>query len=613
MGWLNDLYETYEACAGKDFGGRTSLIPIAHSTQNAQIEVVIDGDGKFLRAVRVEKADTMTLIPVTEDSANRTSGACAHPLCDKLEYVAGDYSEYAGKDCTKKHEMYLSGLRDWAESPFSCGKVRAIFNYLSAGTLVQDLIGEGVLIAEDGRLTGDKINTIDQAAAFVRFRVDIPGELESAVWKDAEVQKSYIDYYISKQDAEDICYATGRRMACSDKHPGKIRNTGDKAKLISSNDSHGFTYRGRFTDSGQAASIGFETSQKAHNALRWLVENQGFHIGDRTFVAWEQHGSDIPSPMQDSFDAMPGMEELSGSGRALSGQEYAQKLKKAANGFRENLATNAKIMVMVLEGATPGRLSIAYYKKFAGSDYINNIEHWYGTCCWRLNKYLDGKSIEYSGTPSPKEIAEAALGKQSDKAFKSTVARILPCIIDRRSLPYDLVASAVRRASNPASFDNDFSYKRILAITCAMVRKSRYDKYKEEWDMALDTTRTDRSYLFGRLLATAQMLEQSALGADEKGRTTAAERYKLMFSRRPRKTWRVIESALDPYIKRQKARGHTYYFAQIGEIISQMDEPDFESDERLDDTYLLGYHSQLNAYWENIKSHKTDLEGGDGE
>lgn len=131
--------------------------------------------------------------------------------------------------------------------------------------------------------------------------------------------------------------------------------------------------------------------------------------------------------------------------------------------------------------------------------------------------------------------------------------------------------------------------------------------------MALDTTRTDRSYLFGRLLATAQMLEQSALGADEKGRTTAAERYKLMFSRRPRKTWRVIESALDPYIKRQKARGHTYYFAQIGEIISQMDEPDFESDERLDDTYLLGYHSQLNAYWENIKSHKTDLEGGDGE
>ena len=47
------------------------------------------------------------------------------------------------------------------------------------------------------------------------------------------------------------------------------RNSGDRAKLISSNDSANFTFRGeRFSDAGQALRIGYETTQKAHSALR---------------------------------------------------------------------------------------------------------------------------------------------------------------------------------------------------------------------------------------------------------------------------------------------------------------------------------------------------------
>ena len=35
----------------------------------------------------------------------------------------------------------------------------------------------------------------------------------------------------------DYCYALGEYIVCSDIGPSKIRNAGDKAKLISGNDS----------------------------------------------------------------------------------------------------------------------------------------------------------------------------------------------------------------------------------------------------------------------------------------------------------------------------------------------------------------------------------------
>ena len=65
------------------------LLPISHSTFNAQIEVAIDLDGNFQSSKRLEKGnDVVTIIPVTKDSAAKASGITPHPLCDKLCYIA---------------------------------------------------------------------------------------------------------------------------------------------------------------------------------------------------------------------------------------------------------------------------------------------------------------------------------------------------------------------------------------------------------------------------------------------------------------------------------------------------------------------------------------------
>ena len=78
-------------------------------------------------------------------------------------------------------------------------------------------------------------------------------------------------------------------MVC-EMHPKGVVALSYGAKLISANDSSGFTYRGRFTEARQASSIGYTASQKAHSALRWLSVNHGVIWGGRTFLCWNPEG-----------------------------------------------------------------------------------------------------------------------------------------------------------------------------------------------------------------------------------------------------------------------------------------------------------------------------------
>ncbi|RJP83418.1 MAG: hypothetical protein C4522_00635, partial [Desulfobacteraceae bacterium] len=146
------MYETYDACAGNEnIPDIEELCPVGYSVQNAHIEVVIDQDGNFKRASLVQKENNpKTLIPVTESSAGRTSGEDPHPLCDSLQYCAGDYEKYGDR----KHyfENYSNGLNAWAKSSYSHEKVKAVYQYVSKRTLVKDLLDKGLLASKDGKL-----------------------------------------------------------------------------------------------------------------------------------------------------------------------------------------------------------------------------------------------------------------------------------------------------------------------------------------------------------------------------------------------------------------------------------------------------------------------------
>ncbi|HRR76151.1 MAG TPA: type I-C CRISPR-associated protein Cas8c/Csd1, partial [Ruminococcus sp.] len=110
MSWTNELYKVYElAETDKD------MLPISHSTANAQIEVTVSEEGEFVSASAVDKENTVTIIPVTEDSGVRTNGINPMPLADKLLYIAGDYSNYAKGKRSDNSEYFSAYMKQLGE------------------------------------------------------------------------------------------------------------------------------------------------------------------------------------------------------------------------------------------------------------------------------------------------------------------------------------------------------------------------------------------------------------------------------------------------------------------------------------------------------------------
>lgn len=622
MSWISKLYATYENCESlvgkKEADDKTPLLPICHSTQNAQIEVTVDVHGNLKYACTIDKKDAVTIIPVTEDSASRSSGVAPHPLFDKLQYLSGDYAKFVdSKKGGEFFEKYIKELEGWCSSPYRNKKVCAIFSYLEKGTLISDLIGQKVLqCGEDGKLITDvKLDASSQCDAFVRFRVNVEGDREPRVWLDKEVWSSYIKYYLSQQKDRELCYAQGEVMPCSEKHPSKIRNTGDKAKLISANDSEGYTYRGRFVNKSQAISVGYETSQKAHNALKWLIDKQGYKNYEQVIVAWGTKNQSIPSFFEDAVSFFP-KEEL--SLLPSTSEQFAKRLNTAIAGYKYDLEDNAEIVVMGLDSATTGRLSITYYRELNGIELLERIQKWHDTCQWRhtYKSIIEGtdekgkpkfKRIFFIGAPAPKDIANAAYGpRPNDKLVKATVERLLPCIIDGAGIPYDIVAAITNRAIRPLSMENVYEWEKVRSIACALIKKYRNDRFKEVWSMELDKGVTDHHYLCGRLLAVADEIEGWALREMNEKRETNAIRLFERFAQNPAKTWGVIAKRVNPYeIKLGKMDKSCKWLLEIREDISQKIDPDdFKKIKNLDGRFVLGFDCQKKEIRDEINRRK---------
>lgn len=627
MSWIQELYDTYQNCQSAVNGDdEVPLLPICHTTQKAQIEIVLDAQGSFRRAHVVNKEDARTVIPCTEESGGRTGNPSPHPLCEKLEYVAADFLQYwtetdpdkIRKEVEKKrHFSYLSQLEKWCTSNFANPKAIAVLQYVLKSKVIGDLVAYRVLlVGGNGRLMKKEemknlpqppaiyavLGTQEQEDCFIRWAVEIPGSLESRVWKDHAMQALWMQYYTGTQEEKTLCYVTGREELAAGSHPAKLRNDGDKAKLISSNDKDGYTFRGRFTEARQVAGVGYETSQKAHSALRWLIARQGYQKGSLAVVAWAISGAPLPRPLDDPLAAL-GMEDLlEGESTPDTAQHLAIRLRQRIAGYGQKMAETDQVVVMAVDSATPGRMSITYHRKLRGSDFLRRVDDWHTTCAW-LHRYgsvevkdeksgkVGRKTVPFVGAPSPADIAEAAYGQRVDDRLKqATVMRLLPCIIDGQPIPGDLVVSAVRRACNRLASES-WEWNKTLSIACALFRKFNQ---KENYTMPLDPNRKTRDYLYGRLLALAESLEEWALNAAGEHRDTNAARLMQRFATHPCSTWRTLELALIPYKARLGGKSKKRQ-RMIDEVVASFTDSDFLSDKPLSGEFLLGYHSQREA------------------
>ena len=642
MSWMQKLYRTYEnileQCVTDD---AEPLTPVGHTIQNAHIVIVIDGQGNFQTA-RVMPPKTAILLPATESSENRTSGEAPHPLADKIQYVAKDYVDYGGE---KKayFEGYLKQLKAWCDSEFAHPKVQAVLNYVAKGRVVADLVEAGIFpldsdskVLNEWEAEGDAPSIfsvlpktkgeIEFGSALVCWQVEIAGDVHSQTWTDKTIQQSWADYAASEKAEKGFCLVQGEEAVISTMHPAKLRHTGDKAKLISSNDTAGYTFRGRFATAEEAASVSADVSAKAHSALRWLISRQGIRNGDQVTVAWAISGKPVPSPMKDisseidwdnldlsaaenpdEFSSQASSEQPSLDWSVNIGRAAAQIIKKKLHGYQAELKAHEQISLIMLDSATPGRMALTYYQEFLPTDYFANLDAWIDDFSWYQRYSIEQPNAKKSDKkktlwtfvpPSPYSIAEAVYGKSlSDTLKKQLYARLLPVIAGGRSVPIpeDLVRQSFQAACNPNGCEN-WEWQRNIGVACALYKgwRARHHDLSQRrtYLMSLDTQNRSRDYLYGRLLAVAENTESYALYLAGEKRATTAERYIQRFAEHPFATWRNIELALKPYQERLRNNGKDTGALAIGEIMELFATDDFTCDDKLSGEFLLGYHCQ---------------------
>lgn len=633
MSWIQNLCDTYDACT--DYVGicgdnqEKMLLPMGHLLSEIDLIIYLSSNGKLQRPERInQKQKLLICIPCTDDSEGRSSSGAInypHPLSDQIKYLLT-------QNYMKNLYKWINYLNGKEEHLIAYKALSAVYCYITKGTILQDLKNYQIPAKED---------------MLVGFCVTLDDSLENRLWRMPELWKAWTDYYLSeninKRTTKDICYITGLdNSPYTNKHPKSINRSSGNAKLITGNDEHNFTFRGRFEVPSQALTVSYTASQKAHQVLRWLLSiNSCYRKDTQAIIAWAiDRQPDVLPFYYDSYSIYQAIsesdEEKKIDAKSHVFSDYATMMKNAITGrvsLNKLQKHNRHIAILATDATTKntGRMSITYYRELFENEYEECIEKWHNTCKWYqpFGKGSDGKIKPgyFIGAPAFESIMLAVLGKRRkqkdesyDKCAKNLREQLVHCIFDGERIPSSMVIAALNHASNPLVFENpdtrnsddrwrDWEY--VLGAASALIKKYYHDK-KEEFAVKLEIQRNDRDYLYGRLLAVADKIESHARFKQGKSkddaRITNAIRYMSAFSQHPFHTWNLLfTQQLTPYI--QQLDGADWYLNLIGDIKELFKPGEFENNTALDGRYLLGFFAQRQVL--RKKSENNNNMGGE--
>ena len=611
MGWMQNLCQTYDNMLGSDAftDGDHPLVAAGFIEKKAAIHVTLTAAGGFAHAARFEKGAETQVIPSSPEAEVRVgSVSIPFPLCDQLRYVAGDFP----LEPNPYFDKYLEALSNWCDRPDAPPKLALLRDYLARKRLMRDMADSGFSVDAEKDQKG-----------IVCFSVQSYETEETALWRREDVRDGWLRLLGEREGNAVLCHVAGEPLPALEKHP-KLQGN---AKLISAEDAKtSFQYKGRFRDASEALAVSYNASIQAHNALIWLLKRQGFDRYGMKVVAWSTGGERVPSPVEDDGfgyldeEAVRLADTFEAYGRVIA--EATAGLARDLGGWKKERTD--RVVILGLEAATPGRMSVNYYQELPGGEYAQRLERWFGGCMWEVRRIEGPKEnrrmTTHVFTPSLLEIATAVLGKSTSdiargdnrgekaatKLMRQLRLRLLRCVVDGSPLPRDIVLSAVPRGfTNKDGRWLEYEWRLSLSVACALFRMQQVEQRKEVYDMGLNEQSRDRDYLYGRLLALCDMVEYSAMDRDAP-RQTNAVRYMQMFQQRPFEMWPRLQILIRPYMAKLSDKGG-YYRKLIGQVEMLFREEDRESRQPLGGLYLHGYYCQRQALF----TKKDDAKGAE--
>lgn len=621
-----------------------TLLPVYHSNKKVSsnedvFEITIDKNSNAIGGRFLDKEEVV-VFPITEDSIIRSGSKIApHAISDELSYLAK-------KIDVKKNKEYLKGIKELLdyEKGHSCENFRIIGEYVIKNTLLDDFLKlylgnteysiDGFKLSYEEIGKNDKINkkTIDLRKIFITFKLEKEFSGDITLTRDVGLHDFYIGYVRDKNlysKELSYCDITGKLDYCIERHRGIIGN----AKLISIS-NHDETYYGRLKNGKDIYHISYEVSQKVHNMLKYLIDNHNHSsfIGENAYIInWlsqdlEKGGIELLSGVEnenEEFDDED-FEAEEEKSMAILGGGVSYSLGKYFLGQGKNFGRKGDFYILIIEKISNGRVSMKYFRKLSRSEAYQRVVNWYNSTSWKFYNSNLQKFTKQS--PSLYQVASFVYGQESSKGYlacenkklsRSTIERLIPCIIDSQKLPKDILKTTFYKLSNKQSYKN--SWNIALNIGCSLIKKYKndYENCTINADNISEVKQLEesRSFYYGELMAIYEKIELDAIrgrelnmdSKREKGkiqRITNADRLWSSMIRTPERTRFILESKIKPYmniLKRNNPGWYTFYDKLITEItleLIRLKESDNMMNGSLNEDFILGYYYRKNMFYQ---------------
>ena len=616
------------------------LLPIYHDNKiiknnDFYIEILFDKEGNFYKSRKIDVGENV-IFPVTYESSNRTSTKIApHPIVDSWYYVM---SSNLRKEKQKKYlenldywisqtenenvKQFLQIIRDFVEKPKSVDLVLTS-TFGTDYQLEDEYIDKNGKIQEGSVTFGEKNKKISLKDIKLSFTiVKFDGFKNISVSNFKELHLDFINLVQNYNSVDKgICNISGKEERIIKNHrspKGVIKN----AKLISQNSEIAFI-GDRFPtkeSSNNIIRVGYETSEKIHLMIKYLLENSNSStwLGSSQYlINWfsddlaNRSQLDIVKPEFDSLfeDEEDDIEE---SHQYIRPNAVNQEIGSSFIKGQKLFGNDATYCVGILNKTHDGRIALKYFRQLQVSQLLKNLEDWQDTYSWEAKT----KSRIYKQkTPNFNEIINAAYGvdrgrylELDNDSFRSDqYQQLVTALIDGKAIPNTIVkkleANIKHRQNYPKCWDS------LQQVSLAVLHK----QYGREFNPMLDHENTNRSYLFGRLLAIFELMEAQRyrIEGGNQDRITNAERYWNAYTSQPAKLMMNLANKIKPYEETVKLKSGGIYNKlekERQEIIALLSPLMTNKDinDPLDYQFIFGYYSEKQYFY--TKKEKKESE-----
>ena len=390
----------------------------------------------------------------------------------------------------------------------------------------------------------------------------------------------------------------------------------DVEELVSSSVNSSSNDDANENASSDIIKIGYETSEKIHLMIKYLLENNNSHtwLGTSQYlINWfsddlsNDSQLDIVKPeFDDLFEDDEEEKQV-----FIKPNEENKKIGSSFVRGQKLFSNNATYNIAILN-ENKGRIALKYFRQLQVSQLLKNLETWQENYSWKAKT----KSGNYKlRTPTFNDIINAAYGIDRERyleldndSFKSDqYQQLVTALIDGNPIPSTIVKKLEKNIKQRQKYPNHWS--QVQQISLAILHK----QYGREFKPMLDHENTNRAYLFGRLLAIFELIETQRYRIDgnNQERITNAERYWNAYTSQPAKLMMNLTNKIKPYEETVKLNAHGIFNkldkerAEIVQLLSPlMAKKDIN--DPLDYQFIFGYYAEKQFFY--TKQEKNESE-----